>query len=235
MTRQEQRYRRLNIEGFPRFEAKAFVNIKLSDPAMLMLRKERRAALRETRKQGISRTALNRQIAVFYRSEGHYRARRYLPLALFATYEAKQKALEAGRIRGLEARERRETKAVDRSYRRRYNILINSGFLRFEARILAAMAHIRPGNRNRAFNTKPWQAMMQTRMDLVARLKSKGYSNSEIRRMIRQWYRLGKISDPYEFLRREYKPKSKPLFYRVVQSIMPKRQMGRRRAAMIWD
>jgi len=50
--RQEQRYRRLLKEGFPRWEARGFIDTKITQPAMRLLRKERRATLREYKKQG---------------------------------------------------------------------------------------------------------------------------------------------------------------------------------------
>jgi len=237
--RQEQRYRRLLKEGFLRWEARGFIDTKITQPAMRLLRKERRATLREYKKQGVSKAHLSRELAAFYKFEGYYKNRRYQPLSLFEVYLAKQQAIEAERTRELKAKGRREERAakpeVDRGYPRRFQILIDCGFLAFEARILAAMAHVRSQNRNRTFRTHPWRAMMRTREDLVARLKAKGYSNREIRGIIRQWYRTGKVHDPYEFLRREYKPRPKPLLYRLIKSITPKRWTGQRRGVAFWD
>jgi hypothetical protein len=234
--RQEQRKARLLKEGFAPFEARGFVNIKLSDPVMLYLRKERRAALRSTHKMKVSQSALYRQYKVLYQAEGWYKGRRYQPLALFASYTGKVKEIEDKRIRGLQARQHREERAAkpERGYEARFRALLECKFLVFEARILATMAHIRPENRNKVFNTHPWVAMRETRLRLVADLRAKGYSDREIRLMIRNWYRTGKVSDPYQFLRREYRPKQKPLLYRVAEAVMPKKQ-PRRRAAMIWD
>jgi hypothetical protein len=209
--RQEQRYNRLMREGFPYWEARRFINTKLSDPALVELRKERRRALREAKRADIPKRQLNKQIAIEYRSEGLYREGRYQPAMLLERYQARPSVIE--RAKGLITRVRvRFELAADE--RRRYNRLIDAGFLPFEAQTLAKMEHVHPDNRERTWNSAPWKAMIDSRRRLVSGLLKRGYSKKKIREMIQRYYAL-KDRDPYDFLKREYKPRVSPKHYDI--------------------
>ena len=237
--RQVQRYKRLTKEGFPYWEAKGFLYTKLSEPALMELRKERRKALRESKKIGIPKRQLTQQIAASYRFEGFHRQGKYQPALLLESYQKRPSVI--ARVKKFVTRVRvRFEQATDE--RRRYNYLIDAGFLPFEAQALSRMEHVNPENREKTWDSAPWKAMIASRRRWVSGMLRRGFSRKKIKDIIEKYYTLSD-RDPYDFLKREYSPRPSPKHYDIekqakfiakTDALMHPRKAKRRERVMVW-
>lgn len=258
MKRVEQRYRRLFGEGFPSWEARWIsrqTDIRLTDPALKELRKERRRGLREARKIGVRKSDYTRQIGLMYRAEGLYRRGRYHPVERVEQYRQMPRVRRAIR----EERIRKETPA---GYEGRRRILLKSGFFDWEARILARMKDIHPSLRRQTFTSKPWQAMIKNHAKYMRRMLAKAavrirkeigearfkqltkeqvarLARQRLNEMLRRAYEAGTYS-PFSWLKREYKPRPIPRGYQTLQRRRATRDTNKlmstqKMAVAFWD
>lgn len=258
-TLAEIRYRRLHdIEGMPHWEAKRFADagIPLRDPALIELRKERRSAWKEAQKADVGRRAFAKQIGLQYEVEGMRRERRYRPLERFEAFKTIPRVAAVVR----ETRARRETGA---GYEGRFRILTEAKFFPWEARILARMKEIDPSKRRDTFESKPWQAMIRNHAAYMEKMLGKALvrvrreigerafretpprvlarmARDKLEGMLRRAYAAGKYS-PFDWIRREYKPKPVPKGYQPLKrrraTARTQRLMSRKRRIPVafWD
>lgn len=86
------------------------------------------------------------------------------------------------------------------------DILLNSGFLKSEIKAFDS-AKIPDGEvQNVAFNSIPFQRMIQSRRDWVKRCHAANYDNATIRQRLNDHYKAKKGRTPWDFLKAEYQP-----------------------------
>lgn len=234
MRLSEIRYRRMLREGLPYWEAKRLADegVALRDPALMQLRRERRAGWREAKKAGVGKRAYAREIGFRYEAEGLRRERRYRPLEHFERYKVIPRVVAAVR----EIRTRRETPA---GYEGRLRILKDAGFYLWEARILARMKDIDPAKRRDTFESKPWRAMIKNHKGYLEKMLGKALvrvrkelgervfrqtpprvlarmARDKLEGMLRRAYAAGRYS-PFDWLKREYRPRPVPKGYQALK------------------
>ena len=212
----EQRYERLIREHFTPQEAKqlASTNVPLTDPRMVSLRKERVELYWQMRNQHLPKSHLRSEIRIYNKVHGYsgkQGANRRIEEATGSNYysEAKNKWEQT------------------QDFHKRFDILRKAGFYPFEARELARMRNIEPSKRDEVFKSKTWQAMIRNHPDalreLLNRAKIRINRDSDIgklppsrinqlaNKLVReklQEHKKKKTFNPYDWLKREYKPKS---------------------------
>lgn len=248
-TQVQRRYARLLGEGFPAWEARKIAaarEFRLADPALKVLRRERRVAWKETRKAGLGKRSLNRQIAFQYRAEGLVDDKgRFRPVQRLS--EIREIPRVARQVRMV--RVQRETAA---GMEGRYSILRRAGFFPWEARLLATMKDISPDQRRHTFLSAPWQAMIKNHRAFVERMTAKAgnrlrkemgetrwnrmtaaqklrLSQEKLNDMLRRLYATGRYN-PYDWLRREYRPTRAPRAYQTEQRKRSKKRTDKRLA-----
>lgn len=236
MKRVEQRYRRLLYKDhLPAWEARQLseaTEFTLADPAMRQLRSLRRKEWRGHQRAGLGKRSYNQRVAFYYVAEGLREKRKYQVLRNVQSIRRQPRIAKALRMLRIQ----RETPAGTEG---RQRILRDARFFPWEARILATMKDIDPGLRRHTFLSKPWQAMIKNHkaymekmlMKAEARLRKQMgvtafnlLSNAGKKRralrllddMLRRLYALGRYS-PWEWLKREYRPKTKPRVYQSTQ------------------
>jgi hypothetical protein len=249
--RQAQRYYRLRSEGFTYFEAKGYIDQKITTPIFRRFRRQRVAMLRETRKEGVPKRQLEAQIRAMYKFEGHFAEGKYQPLDFLDRWTEKAKKFEVKKPEVVEAP--REVSAGG-FYKRCYASLIWHGFVPFEAtEFVSELAAIREAQKvkkpkgaksaEEVWNSEPWKAMRAHRRALILSWKRKGYTNAECRAMIENYYKA-KDSSPWDWLKKEYRPKATPRRYDVSMQKIAQRKTDRllhpvrskiRQKVMFWD
>ena len=230
MKRIDQRRRRLLKEGFAIQEARDIskaTDIRLADPVLKELRRDRRAALRAAKATGPrAKTRVSREIVVELTAGGFVDKRgRITPLRHLESFGKRPRVVEI-------IRQREVARTSDAGFTGRFNILRRAGFFTFEARILAAMKGISAGKRQETFRSAPWQAMLKSRAGYIEKMLGKAIASvrkelgakrfndlttSEVRhlalakieRMLRRWYKTEHV-DPFAWLKAEYRPKTRP-------------------------
>lgn len=196
----ERRYQQLLRDGFLPSEARAFTHLPLTSPAMMAYRAQRRHELKQAEQWGLTRGKFNEQLRAEYRFSGQWRKGKIQPLQRFGEFLQKKKLPREA------ARRPKERMSYDQI--RIYDELRAAGFLHFEA-VRIASAPSMP----KAWNTGPVQDALETRRRLVDMLRRKGWDDRRIAREIRNKYedrkQKGKPLDPWEWIRREYKPRLK--------------------------
>jgi len=236
VKRVEQRYRRLLYKDhLPAWEARQLskaTEFALADPAMRELRSLRRMEWRQHQKAGLGKRSYDQRVAFYYVAEGLREKKKYQVLKNIQGIRREPKIARAIRMLRIQ----RETPAGTEG---RYTILRKAGFFPWEARILANMKDIDPGLRRHTFLSKPWQAMVKNHKAYMVKMLVKAearlrkemgiasfnlLSNAQKKRraqqildaMLRKAYALGRYS-PFDWLKREYRPKTKPRTYQSTQ------------------
>ncbi len=259
MKRVDQRRIRLLKDGLAPFEARQIskrTDIRLADPELKALRRDRRAGLRAAKAVGLGKRSFNREIRFDYRTMGFTDKRDRLDaLQQVARIANRPQVVKAIRI----ARVNRETSAGTEG---RIQILRRAGFFGWEARLLATMKDIHPTLRRSTFESQTWQAMIRHHKDFVEKMMGKAavrvrkemgadrwneLTSSQKRRlarqkldkMLRMLYASGKY-DPWSWLKAEYRPKRIPRGYEVVARKGAKKKIKgllgtKRQAEMFFD
>lgn len=227
-SRVERRYQALRKEGWLPTEARALSQNPITSPAMTKYRAERRHEVREGRRMGLSQKAITERIRIEYKFEGHWEKGKIQPLIRYRAF-LKEKKLppEAERvlprIRKAALPPGVEWKAptyLSYDQVRIYDALVKAGFLPFEG-VRIAGADSMPA----AWNTAPVQAAVQHRKEWVAWLRSRGWTDQEIRREINRYYQKDpKKRDPWDWIKKEYQPRLKIKDFTMA--------MGRRKQGM---
>ncbi len=235
MKRIEQRRLRLLKDHIPAFEARQLsrlVEYTLAGPVLKKIRSERKKDWRASKRAGIGRRDFNRKVAFAYEVEG-FKAR--------GKYQVGERMRQISRERVVAKAIRmlRISKTTPAGRLGRLHILEKAGFFPWEARILATMKDVRKELRRHTFLSKPWQSMIKNHKAHVAKMMVRAkvrlrkqigptafnlLSESEKNRrakkllsdMLRRLYTQQKYS-VYDWLKREYRPKTKPRAYQVTQ------------------
>lgn len=245
MKRVKQRELRLRSEGFPYWEARQLseaTQYRLDDPAMKELRSLRRREWRSHSKAGLGKRSYNRRVAFYYESEGLKDRDKFQVVK--NVQGIRRTPQIAKRVKLL--RIQRETPA---GYDGRYKILRDAKFFPWEARLLARMEDINPTLRRATFLSKPWQAMIKNHKafvdkmlikaavrvrkemgraayNLLSNAQKKRLAQQRLDKLLRNAYAASKYS-PYEWLRREYRPKARPRIYQTTQRKRAKKRTDR--------
>lgn len=236
MKRIEQRYRHfLDKDHMPAWEARQLAEAtqyRLDDPAIKQLRSLRRLEWRQHRKAGLGKRSFNRRVAFFYAADGLIERGKYQVVKNIQGISKEPKIAKAIRMLRIQ----RETPAGTEG---RYSILRKALFFPWEAKLLARMKDIDPTQRRHTFLSKPWQAMIKTHKAYVEKMLVKAESRvrkqigneafkllSNTRKkqlamkilddMLKKAYAMGKYS-PFDWLKREYRPKTRPRVYQATQ------------------
>ena len=86
------------------------------------------------------------------------------------------------------------------------DILLNSGFLNKEIRAFDSAKTPDGEVQNVAFNSLPFQRMIQSRRIWVKKCHAAGFSNADIREKLVHHYKAKKGRTPWDFLKAEYQP-----------------------------
>ncbi len=259
MRRIDQRRIRLLKDGLAPFEARQIskrTEIRLADPELKALRKDRRADLRAAKAVGQGKREVNLKIAFDYRTLGWVDKRgRYNPFRELERVAKRPQVVKAIRF----ARVNRETSAGTEG---RLKILRKAGFFPWEARLLATMKDIHPTLRKHTFESQTWQAMIRHHKDFMAKMLGKSavrvrkeigkdrwnaLTQSQRQRLARQrlskvlkaLYAAGKY-DVFSWLKIEYRPKRAPRGYEVVSRKQANKKLKgllgtKRQAEMYFD
>jgi hypothetical protein len=90
-------------------------------------------------------------------------------------------------------------------------VLLNSGFLRREIKAFDSAKTPSGEVQNVAFNSIPFQKMINGRREWVKGCHASGESNERIRRRLYNYYRGKKGRSPWDFLKVEYQPTDREL------------------------
>jgi len=218
MSLRDSRIKRLLADHFTREEAEKLADYPLSDPRVIAARAERKDIYWQYKEQGLSKQEITKQVRFVNKAEG-YTGKKGIEKKLEDV-----KTSPATKTIYAEAKERFDR---DLEARGRYRTLRNAGFFSFEATELARMKNIPKDQRNIVFRTKPWQEMISKHPtslnDLInraiARVKrdssTKGLSAKQIEiiaiKLVKSTlldHKNKRSFNPYDWLKREYKPKS---------------------------
>jgi hypothetical protein len=93
-----------------------------------------------------------------------------------------------------------------KSYNRERQIMLKSGFLKFEIDqfIDAKDRSGKPQDFTATFQSEAFQSMLKYRMKWVLDVQRIGWKGDQIKQALINYYKLSKVTTPFDFIRAEY-------------------------------
>lgn len=221
------RIKRLLAEHFTREEAEQLSNYPLSDPRVIAARHERKDIYWQYKEQGFTKKQIKEHVRFTNKVEGYTGKKGVEKKLEDVKSSSTTKSIYA------EAKERFDR---DLEARGRYRTLRKAGFFSFEAAELARMKNIPKQIRNQVFGTKPWQSMISSHPIALQNMlraarnrikkdpKNTGFSDRQIEALaiklvksILLDHKAKKTFNPFDWLKREYRPKTVVKDYQEVK------------------
>lgn len=207
-TQETRRYATLVKEGFLASEAQVLARRPITTDDMERYRAKRRSVTKKYEKAETPKKERAAQIRNLYALDGHAPRGRISPKVRFQEFAETYKPP----VR-VPRKEREDLRRQEAAQEELAAMLIKWGFSEEEAAELSltlGASEIVKGlkGKGREATMNPWREAMAWRMEWIAALREKGWSYEKIRKAIEE-YRRKPGRSPWDFIRKEYKPKLK--------------------------